>query len=69
MKKLYRSKDNKVVAGILGGIGEYFNIDPVVIRLLFIFLAFATGVFPFLVAYLVALFVVPKRPAHSDAVK
>jgi len=62
MEELYRSAANKVVAGILGGIGEYFEIDPVVIRVLFVFLAFATGVIPFIVAYIVALFVVPKRP-------
>ena len=68
MKKLYRSEENKVVAGILGGIGEYFEIDPVVIRVFFVFLAFATGVIPFVVAYIVALFVVPKRPhTHMDA--
>lgn len=60
MKKLYRSKENKVIAGILGGIGEYFDIDPVVIRVLFVFVAFATGVLPFVVAYIVALFIVPK---------
>lgn len=67
MKKLYRSEDNKVIAGILGGIGEYFDIDPVIIRVFFIFLAFATGLLPFIIAYIVALFVVPKRPhAHVD---
>lgn len=66
MKKLYRSQDNKVIAGILGGIGEYFDVDPVVIRVLFVFAAFATGVLPFVVAYIVALFIVPKRPKISD---
>lgn len=62
MKKLYRSQENKIVAGILGGIGEYFNIDPVIVRVLFVFLAFATGVLPFIVAYIVTLFIIPKHP-------
>ncbi len=66
MKKLYRSQENKVIAGILGGIGEYFEIDPVVIRVLFIFVAFATGLLPFVVAYIVALFIVPKHPKTSN---
>ena len=40
-KKLYRSEDNKIFLGICGGIGEYFNVDPVVIRVIFVGLIFA----------------------------
>ena len=36
-KRLYRSKKNKVFAGICGGVGEYFNIDPALIRLIWVF--------------------------------
>lgn len=35
MKKLYRSRTNKMLAGVCGGLGEYFAIDPVLVRLLF----------------------------------
>lgn len=38
MKHLYKSDTNKVLAGVLGGLGEYFDIDPVVLRLGFVFL-------------------------------
>ena len=60
-KKLYRSEDNKIFLGICGGIGEYFGVDPVVIRVIFVGLIFAG--FSGILAYIVAAFVVPKPPA------
>lgn len=59
-KKLYRSDDNKILLGICGGIGEYFNIDPVITRLILVVLIFLgfSGIF----AYIVAAFIIPKRP-------
>ncbi len=42
-KKLYRSRKNRIIAGVAGGLGEYFGIDPTVIRLLFILLIFTGG--------------------------
>ncbi len=62
MKKLYRSDKDKVLAGLLGGLGEYSNIDPVVLRVVFIVLLILTGLFPFVIIYVVALFIVPQRP-------
>ncbi len=59
-KKLYRSDDNKVLLGICGGIGEYFNIDPVIIRLLLVVLIFLG--FSGIIAYIVAAFIIPKNP-------
>jgi len=61
MKKLYRSSTNKVAAGIIGGLGEYWDIDPVVLRLGFIFLILATGLVPGVLAYVIALVIVPKQ--------
>jgi phage shock protein C len=46
IKRLYKSKDNRVIVGILGGIGEYLNIDPVLIRLVFVALTVFTGFIP-----------------------
>ena len=60
-KKLYRSEDHKIFLGICGGIGEYFGVDPVVIRVIFVGLIFAG--FSGILAYIVAAFVVPKPPA------
>ena len=64
MKRLYRSSDNKVFAGILGGLGEYFDVDPVLLRLGFVFLLLATAVIPGAIAYAAAVFIVPRKPAQ-----
>ncbi len=42
--KLYRSKDEKIIAGVCGGIAEYFNVDPVMVRILFIIAIFGLGI-------------------------
>ncbi len=60
MKKLVRSKTNKVISGILGGIGEYLDIDPVIVRIIYVALMLITGIVPLIVAYITALFIVPK---------
>lgn len=55
-KKLFKSSSNKMICGVCGGIGEYFNIDPTIIRLLFVLLAFTTtGIF----AYIIAAVIIP----------
>ena len=56
MKRLYRSRNNRWLAGVCGGIGEYFNIDPVIIRVLaVIVLGFGW------VAYLVCALIIPSE--------
>ncbi len=67
-KKLYRSRTNKVFGGLIGGLGEYFDIDPVLLRVLFLFAIFMTGFFPGLIAYIIGLFIVPKYnpSAHEE---
>jgi phage shock protein C len=61
-KKLYRSEDNKIVAGIMGGLGEYFDIDPVLFRVLYLAFSIFTGVFPGVFAYILMMLIVPKSP-------
>lgn len=61
-KRLYRSSTNKVFGGILGGLGDYFDIDPVLFRVIWVFILVFTGVFPGLLVYIVALFVIPVQP-------
>lgn len=61
MKKLYRSEENKIIFGILGGVGEFYKVDPALIRLGYIILLFATGIVPLIIAYFVAYFIVPKK--------
>jgi len=62
MKRLYRSKKERKIAGICGGLGELFDIDPTLIRLGFVIIAFATGVLPLVLAYLVSWWIVPEEP-------
>jgi len=64
MQKLYLSKKDKKIAGVCGGIGETYNIDPTLIRLAFVLAALATAVIPVLVTYIVAWIIVPKKPAE-----
>ena len=59
MKKLYRSDKNKMMAGICGGLGEMFEIDPTLIRLGFVFLCLATALFPILIAYIIGWIIIP----------
>lgn len=54
-KKLYRSIVNRKIAGICGGLGEYFNIDPTIIRVafLFLFVCFGSGLLLYLLLWLI----------------
>ncbi len=61
MKKLYRSETDKKIAGICGGVGEILDVDPTIVRLVSIVFAFATGLFPFVIGYLVAWWIVPTK--------
>ncbi len=58
-KKLYRSSTNYKLAGVCGGIGEYFNIDPTLVRLGWIIFSLAGGAG--LLAYIIAALVMPKQ--------
>ena len=60
-KKLYRSTQDKQLAGICGGLGEYLNVDPTVMRILFVAGFFLTGSLMFW-AYLVMWIVIPETP-------
>ena len=58
-KKLYRSSTNYKLAGVCGGIGEYFNIDPTLVRLAWILFSVMGGAG--LLAYIIAAIVMPKQ--------
>ena len=66
-KRLTRSKDNKIIAGICGGIGEYLDVDPTVIRLIYLVLTVFTGVVLGTLTYLLALFIVPPPPRDGGS--
>ncbi len=59
MKKLYKSNANKMVAGVCGGIAEYFNIDPTLVRLGFVAISFLFG--SGLLVYIIAAIIIPSE--------
>jgi len=59
-RKLYRSRTDRKLAGVCGGLAQYFNADPTLIRVLFVVLALLGG--PGLVIYLVLWIIVPEEP-------
>lgn len=68
-----------MVSGVLGGLGAYFDVDPVSFRLLFVLLLIATGVFPGVIIYIAAILIIPletpitpstpvqEAPVHDSA--
>jgi phage shock protein C len=67
MKRLFRSQSDRMFAGVCGGLGEYFEIDPTLIRLIFVFGAIITGSGLFWV-YLIMMILVPEDVPASEAV-
>jgi phage shock protein PspC (stress-responsive transcriptional regulator) len=63
VKRLYRSAKDRIIGGVCGGIAEYLNVDPTIIRLLWVLfiLGFGTGIF----AYLIAWIIIPRNPKHK----
>lgn len=57
-KKLYRSSTNKIICGVCQGVGEYLNVDPTIIRILWFIFAFT---FVGFLAYIVAAVIMPVR--------
>lgn len=58
-KKLYRSEKNRMIAGVCGGIAEYLDMDPVVIRLLWVVVTFFVG--SGLILYILAFIIIPDE--------
>lgn len=64
-KKLFRSRDDRVIAGVIGGMAEYFNVDASLLRLIFAFVFIFTGLFPMVLVYIIWWVVVPEKPTRS----
>ena len=60
VKKLYRSETNRRIAGVCGGIGEYLNVDPTIVRILFLFLLLPGGV-PGILLYALLWLLIPNE--------
>ena len=63
-KPLQRASSNRMIAGVCGGLGEYSNIDPTLIRLIAVLLLFLTGP-GMVIAYLIMALIIPEQPAKQ----
>ncbi|WP_062050160.1 PspC domain-containing protein [Bacillus sp. JCM 19034] len=60
-KKLYRSQYDRKLAGICGGLADYFNVDATIVRIIMVVLFFISTGFPLLLAYIIGTFIIPNE--------
>jgi phage shock protein C len=65
MKRLYRSRENRVIAGVCGGLAEYLDVDPVLVRLIAVLLLFVGG--GSLIAYILGMIIIPDQSKVAAA--
>ena len=61
-KRLYRSRTKRTLSGVCGGLEDYFDIDVTIIRLVWGLITIMSGFFPGIVAYVIAVFIIPEEP-------
>lgn len=65
-RRLYRSAEDRIIAGVCGGLGKYFEIDPVFIRVIFVILFFASGIG--ILLYLLLILIIPREPGKTEPI-
>jgi phage shock protein C len=58
-RKLTRSSRHKIIAGVCGGLAEYFDLDPTVVRVAYVLISIISVAFPGILAYIILMFVMP----------
>lgn len=66
-KRLYRSRKNRQITGVLGGVAEYFSLDASWVRIGYVVLMVLTGFFPLIFLYILMVLIVPAEPKASSA--
>ncbi|RSL30775.1 PspC domain-containing protein [Salibacterium salarium] len=66
MKKLVRSRSDRMLAGVCGGMANYFGVDPTLVRIITVILFFITAVFPVPIAYIVLAMIMPNEGASLE---
>ena len=61
IKRLYRSRKDKILGGVCGGLGEYFGVDPAIIRIMWVVFCLICGVG--ILAYIIAWIIIPMNPS------
>ena len=65
VKRLYRSQKDRMIGGVCGGLGDFFQVDPIIFRLIFVFMLFGAGS-GFLI-YIVMMLIIPETPIEIEA--
>jgi len=65
-RRIYRSRKNRMIAGVCGGIAEYLNIDPAIVRLIMALLVLANGLG--IILYILAVIIIPEKPEETGDV-
>ncbi len=63
MKKIYRDTNNKMISGVCAGIAKYFDLDPTLIRILWVIITMFGG--SGLIAYIICAIIIPEEPPHG----
>ncbi len=66
MRRLYRSQTDRKIAGICGGLGEMFSLDPTLIRLALVLIALLGGLVPVVITYIVGWIIIPEGSPHQS---
>ncbi len=66
MKRLYKSKTDKMVSGVCGGIASYLNIDPTIVRVVWALVSVFSAAVPGLLVYIICAVVIPDEPDAYD---
>ena len=65
-KKLYRSKEDRIIFGVMGGFGKYFDVDPTILRVIYVVFAIFTACLPGILAYVLMALIIPEEPKVAD---
>jgi phage shock protein C len=60
-KRLFRSTSSKMLGGVCGGLAEYFDVDPTLVRIAYLLLEFCTAFFPGILLYIICWIVIPEN--------
>lgn len=65
-KKLTRSRDDRMIAGVCGGLAEYFQVDPTLVRIIYVIGSLLSAAFPGTLAYIILWVVMPDEPHRLE---
>lgn len=64
MKKLRRSRKERMIAGVCGGLADYFSMDPTLVRILYILVSILSVAFPGILVYIILWLIIPEADAN-----